>query len=93
MVTADAFGQPNAVHNEGGDQDDPNLDGDATGEDNAPEARNQWAGDVQLVPGHDTILELLSIYLNPRNNGSMQHWRHFSSIEVAVNDGSPVVKQ
>lgn len=35
------------------------LDGDATGEDDAPEAGNHWAGGVQLVPVHDTILGAL----------------------------------
>lgn len=58
----------NSIHNEGGGQDDPNVNADTAGQDDPPEATNHQAGDVQITPTYDTVLQLLVDLPTPKQN-------------------------
>ena len=68
MGTADPPSQLNPIQDEGGDQDDPNLNADAAGQVDPPEARNDRAGEVQIAPVYDTVLQLLIDLPEPEQN-------------------------
>jgi hypothetical protein len=68
-VPANPPSQLTPIHDEGGDQDDPNLNADTAGQVDPPEARNHLAGEMQIAPAYDTVLQLLVDLPTPE-----QHW-------------------
>lgn len=67
LGTADPPSQLGPIHDEGGDQDGPNLNADSAGQEDPPEARYHRV-EVQIAPVYDTVLQILLDLPTPEQN-------------------------
>lgn len=68
LGTADTPSQPDPIPDEGGDLDDPNLNAAPACQEDPPEARNHRAGEGQIAPAYDTVLQLIVDLPTPEQN-------------------------